>query len=499
MPENHIHIFNIKEGIPTSPDSGDPHTHTVVQEGKEYTTSSDTSGPDHTHTVEIDGKSYTSGRSLVEEGMGKALEQQIMEDEFEPVEKAVGLPESIDPGHEYVYRSGIYGIYVYWYKDMAGNYWKYTNAPEGHADHDQHAGEAMLAQDQPLPHLNAEFFTEEGKKRHMAVPMGMEVARNPQYNPKDPRNTWFELYKSEDGEARYIYLDADIKENLDLWVQQQLRVVDVGMLNYRQYANVLFNGQHPKDKITAAILMLVDQGLYDPEELADATVKDIQFIDQTVKLLGREFVCDIPFYDFLTSLVGDRSKPDPLFELDTVHGRNSIGYNYLYAVFQSLSVSPKFLLYWHASHMFSRILNRHALQQTPAKKVEKIAFKELSRALTAAEDVRYLVDVKLRDVLLENYEGSIVEKSLKRKKDEGYGVMQVFSDLTSRRGDEKQFSDWLHAEPLHDLSPAEQVAVDEYLQGKEEEEATEQQEEQTEGEQGAEQATPAPPEGGEAP
>ena len=434
--------------------------------------------------------------------LSKAEKERMLEEEFEPVEKAVGMPESIDAGHKYTYRSGVYGIFTYWYKDMAGNYWKYTNAPEGHAEHDQHAGEAMLDIDQPLPHLNGEFFTEEGKKRHMAIPQGMEPDTNPSYSPKDPRNTWYELYRSEDGEARYVYLDADIKENLDLWVQQQLRVVDVGILNYRQQANVLFNGQHPKDKITGAILMLVDQGLYEPEELADASVGDIEFIDQTITFLGRQFVCDIAFFDFMTSLVGDRAKGDPLFEIDTVHGINSIGYNYLYAVFQSLSVSPKFLLYWHASHMFSRILNRHSLQQTPADKVEKLAFKELANALTAAEDVRYLVDVKLRDVLLDNYEESIeeVEKSLKRKKDKGYGVMTVFSDLTSRRGDELQFSDWLHAEPLHDLTPEEQEAVNEYLAVKEEQGVAEDQEAEG-GEEGGEEGggeEPAPPaEGGE--
>ena len=404
------------------------------------------------------------------------------------INKAVGLPESIDPDHKYVFRSGEYGIFTYWYKDRAGNYWKYTNAPKEHAEYDKHAGEALMDINQPLPHTNPEFYNEEGLKRHMSVPFGMDTERNPNYDSKDARNTWYELYTSEEGEVRYIYLDTDIKENLDLWVQNQLRVLDANLAAYRKYANVLFEAQHPKDKITAAVLMLADQGLYEPEELADATVGDVEFIDQTIKFLGREFVCDLPFYDFFTSLTAGREPSDPLFELDTVHGRNSIGYNYLYAVFQSMVVSPQYLIYWHSSHMFSRILNRLALQEVSADEIEERVFTELARALTTDEDVRYLVDAKLRNTLLDNYKEAAEEfgKSLSRKVDEGYGVMTVFSDLTTKRGDEIQFSDWLHAEPLHDVSPEEQEAVDAFLQAKQEKDAQEAEGGEEEAPEGAE-------------
>ena len=63
------------------------------------------------------------------------------------------------------------------------------------------------------------------------------------------------------------------------------------------YATELFQGQHPKDRVTGALLFLVDQGYYSPEELVGATVGDLEFIDQTVRLLGRRLVCDIAFPD----------------------------------------------------------------------------------------------------------------------------------------------------------------------------------------------------------
>lgn len=365
---------------------------------------------------------------------------------------------STDSAHQYLFKSGEYGsMYQYWYRDQQGNYYRYTNAPVDHPDYDPLVGLPLLDPEQPLPEKNAEFFTPEGYRRSMAVPQGVEPTRNPAYNQNDPANLWFEVLQQGE-KPTYIYLDADVKENIDLYVQYQLRVVDASLPKFRQFATQLFTGQHTKDRLTGAALMLADQGYFEVEELVGATVGDVQFVDQAVTLLGRKFVCDLSFYDFMTSLVAQRSPQDPLFVLDTVHGKTPLGQNYLYSVFASVRTSPKYLLAWNASHMYSRIVNRLSFQQVPAEEVEVAAFGELSRTLTTRDDVKYLVDFKLRVALMRNYSTGI-SKGLVHLTSDDFGVAVIRSDLTSLREDEKEFSTWLHSEPMHDTSPAEEEAI----------------------------------------
>jgi hypothetical protein len=330
-------------------------------------------------------------------------------------------------------------------------------------------GAPLLDPEQPLLGKNPEFFTAEGYKRHMAVPQGAKPTRNPTYNQNDGRNIWFEVFTKKT--PTYIYLDADLKENLDLYVQGQLRVVDASLPKYRAYATDLFAGKHPKDRLTGAIMILCDQGFYTPEELTQATVGDVEFIDQAVMLLGRKFVCDLHFLDFMTSLVAGRPPVDPLFVYQTVHGTKPVGINYINSVFYSTKVSPKFLLCWNASHLFSRIVNRMAFQQLPAEDVEAAAFDELARTLCTRDDVHYLVDFKVRVALLRNYAEQVsgsneptVTKSLTRLLADDFGIAVIRADLTSMRQDEQEFSDWLQAEPMHDISPAEEQQVTQALQ-----------------------------------
>jgi hypothetical protein len=197
-------------------------------------------------------------------------------------------------------------------------------------------------------------------------------------------------------------------------------------------------------------------------------------------------VGDLKFLDFMTSLVAMRGPAEPLFKFKSMHGEFPVGINYLNSVFYSLRVSPKYLLNWNASHLFSRIVNRMAFQQIPSEDVEALAFDELGRTLSTRDDVRYLVDYKVRVALLRNYAES-VNKSLTRLFVDDFGIAVVRSDLTSLRTDEKEFSDWLHAEPLHDLTPEEEKEVVESQEAaaKEEEEAPEE--------------TPASPEDAEEP
>lgn len=375
------------------------------------------------------------------------------------LEKGI-MPDLIDPNHTYVFNTGSYGVKDYWYVDLSGNYWRYTNAPEDHPDYDPHAGVPLLARNQPMPSTAPSFFTPEGRKRHVAVPPGIQPDQNPQYNPLDPKNVWYEVFVSDD-QTRYVYLDADVRENLDLWVQYQLRVTDASLSRLRTFAYQLFQKQHPKDRLVSGIIMLMDQGLYEMEELLNATVGDVEFIDETVKLLGRKFLCDHSFLDFMTSLVGDRDKEAPLFQLDTVHGKNKIGLNHMHSIFHNLGISPSYLLVWHASHTFSRIVNRLAFEKIPPDEIEGKAFSELQRIFVTRQDVQFLVDYKVRKTLLENYK-NVVGKALNlsRLSTDEFGTLMIFSDLAGRQDDEMEFSEWLHAEPMHDITPAEEAAVE---------------------------------------
>lgn len=404
------------------------------------------------------------------------------------LQKSHGLPETIDPGHQYIYKTGDHGLYQYWYRDMLANYWEYTNAPEGHKDYDPICGAAILAQDQPMPHTAPQFYTEEGYKRNIGIPDGLESQRNAAYDPANHSAVWFEVYQSQQGAVRYVYLDADVRENLDLWVQQQLRIVDAGLPAYRKYASNLALSGNQKDKVIGVILILVDQGLYDLEELIFASNEDLEFIDNTVKLLGRKFICDPEMLDFLTMLKASTEPGGPLFFTETVRGKEPIGIRHISSIFQALKMRAVFIRHWHANHIFSRIIHRLSLQQIPAEEVEELALNELARVFATPEDVSHLLDYKLRDTLINNYDVQDVEdiqsqeaegdqkeetpdeeapqegdvqKSLTRVSTDDFGVNQVWIDLVERRADEREFSSWLQSEPMHDMTPQEEAAKEE--------------------------------------
>jgi len=378
------------------------------------------------------------------------------------IAKAVNLPEGQDPNHEYIYRGGEFGnFYQYWYKDRAGNYIRYSNAPEDSKDHDKYLGEPIIEQDQPFLNLAPHFYTPEGWKRHTAPPLGVETAPNPDYSKADESKIWFEKY-TQGGRERYIYLDSDVKENVDLYVQYWLRVTDANLTAFRKYASTLFNSPHLKDKMTGCLLILADQGMFTVDELCNAVVADIHFIDKTVKLLEKKTLPDEAIFDFLTSLVGDRDPSSPLFELDTLYGKQPISVRYLNAVFATIRVSPKFLRYWHSSHFYSRIINKLAAFAVSKDDVEGMAFQELAEVLNTADNVRCCVDYRLQQTLMENYAES-TQKSLSRDTTDNYGVFRILSNLESRAGDELEFSTWLHNTPLHEVrdnTPEEPEALD---------------------------------------
>jgi hypothetical protein len=400
------------------------------------------------------------------------------------VDNEVSLPEAIDPTHKFVYRSGEYGLFDYWYHDLMGNYWLYTNAPKDSEYYDPTAGEALVSPEQPMPSINPTFFTSSGFKRNIAIPEGSTVSMNEAYHPQDLSNIWYEKFRPADSNREYyVYLDSDVRENLNIWVQQQFRIVDAGIPAYRKYAKKLFESEVMKNRVFGCIMMLADQGYFSPVDLVEATVSDLEFINETVKLLDRKFVCDPLLLNFLTELVGTRDPSDPLFVLDTVHGVGAVGVRHVYSLFYGMRMNPNYLLYWHSNHLFSLIMNRLATQGVSRDTVEDRAYKELAAALSTSEDVRALVDYKVRRTLLENYEVVVdpVSKALEVSETDPFGTATVWSYLANKSSNEFEFSQWLQLEPLHPISLEQEASITDLLTQEQEEAEEAEKKEELEG------------------
>jgi hypothetical protein len=247
-------------------------------------------------------------------------------------------------------------------------------------------------------------------------------------------------------------LDADVKENIDLYVQHHIRVVDAGLTKFRKFAAELFQKENDRDKAIGCMLQLVDQGWFQINDLISAQVADIDFIDETVYLLGRKIKVDVPMFDYLTSIVPGRSLDSPLFSQNTLHGSEmAFGPRTICSVFAYMRVSPVFLQYWHATHLFSKIVNKQHMLQVSPEDAEMLAMAELANTLNASSDISFLVDSQVRETLMRNYsqQSPEVAKSFTISASDGFGVAQVYSDLVERRGDELAFSQWLHSQPLH--------------------------------------------------
>ncbi|MHA2068141.1 MAG: hypothetical protein ACXABY_27585, partial [Candidatus Thorarchaeota archaeon] len=129
--EKHAHRYTMRWGDQVISSvgvsvGGGKHVHDV----RGYVDSPADSSEDHVHKLVLEGVEMTSGPPIQPGEIGFHQEE---------VSKGI-FPDLIDPNHEYVFKTGEYGIYDYWYRDQRGNYWKYSNAPEDHADFDEKAG-----------------------------------------------------------------------------------------------------------------------------------------------------------------------------------------------------------------------------------------------------------------------------------------------------------------------------------------------------------------------
>jgi len=130
-------------------------------------------------------------------------------------------------------------------------------------------------------------------------------------------------------------------------------------------------------------------------------------------------------------------------------------------VFKYLKVSPTYLLCWHASHIYSRAMNRLAFENVDPIEADGRALSEVKRSFATQKDMQYMIDAKLRETLLKKYGDAVVKSVVPRVETDEYSTLMVISDLRGRRQDEIEFSTWLHAQPMHDITPEEQAVVEE--------------------------------------
>ena len=141
--------------------------------------------------------------------------------------------------------------------------------------------------------------------------------------------------------------------------------------------------------------------------------------------------------------------------------------------------------------MFTRIMTRLSLTTSPEPEdIEGLAMSELQRIFGTRDNIKHMVDHKVREQLLSNYGVELI-KALARQEADDYGVPMIWSDLVQRRGDELQFSVWLHSEPMHDITPEEEAEIAAQVEAAQEERAPETEEGAPQPQPGAEPKQPA--------
>jgi len=362
------------------------------------------------------------------------------------------------------------------YKDNFGNYYKYTNAPKDDPNHDPYAGDAIMLEDQPSMSNSPEYYDPKTMARlTMAIPQdAKDIVDNEAYDPLDPARIWFKSYTSAAGDSRFVYKETDVIENFDLWAAHTLRLTDAMITPLRRFAVNLFRQENIKDRVMAAILMLADQGMFEPSELVKLTVGDVEFIDKTVKIMGRKLVPDPDFLDFFSSVTAGRKPNEQLFVLKTAYGERPIGVRHIYSVLKFLKLNSHSLISWHLSQAYTRIMARLLTNEMSFEDAEAKAFIELSGVLSSVSDVSVWVSGIVRTTVEHNYklaeearadqdrakqrafggegkgEGEPVKKSITASMSDDFGAIPVFSGLSYKTPDEISFSGWLHSVPLHD-------------------------------------------------
>lgn len=276
------------------------------------------------------------------------------------------------PGHFYSGKEGPDDHPRFNYIDKHGNNIRYTNAPVGHADNISHFGESAPHPGEPLFESNPEFFTPDGRKLSRAPIDPNHVEWNQQYHPDSKRNLWAGRWVNPvSGEHEYTYLDKDIKNNPKLRIYFQNCLVDARLPYFREYVSNLFNSQMLKDQIVAITLALLDQGRYGVEELMTVSPSKVTVMGNLVKFNKRWIMGDYRLITAIESLKSSHHPDSSFFSVPKVKKDGEIdesvlriiGPHYMYNVIDGHGMSLEGLFTYHATHTFSREVERLLARQ----------------------------------------------------------------------------------------------------------------------------------------
>lgn len=380
--------------------------------------------------------------------------------------------KKVDPTHQYSHMEGDKDHPRYYYKDQAGNFLRYTNAPTGNSDASGRFGEPKLHPAEPTAVSAPQFFDLKGRKLSRAPYPGTQVQWNPNYHPHDPENLWVGRWVNPlTGEHEHTYVDADLRMIPKLHLHQQVALVDVRLPVLRKYVRELSGSPHLKDKITAMALAFVDQGRFSAEELTMLRPADVTELGPVYKIGNRFIYADSKVRGMLSMMTKNRTLNEPLFAVPFVKKDGEVdptlirrvGPHFLQCSFDQLGISLSSLRVYHASETFSREVQRLLMEyrvpwQSALEYATIAVAQEMGHDITQEPDIAQALPM-LRDLLVDPVVIEVLQRNAEELGLSGQmpitlplpppSVAFVSLDLTTRTSDEDEFSKWLHGYPAH--------------------------------------------------
>lgn len=374
--------------------------------------------------------------------------------------------KKVDPAHTYSHVEGDEDHPKFFFRDSAGNYLRYSNAPTGHKDYSGRFGEAAIHPSEPVASSASQFFDLKGRKLTRAPNQGAEMQWNRNYHRDDPHNLWAGRWVNPtSGDHEYTYLDADFRENPNLRRHQEVVLTDMRIPALRQAINALSNSPHVKDNVTATALALIDQGHFRSDELASLTVSDVIDFGALFKVANRYVYPDHKFRSMLDTLTKDRTPDEPLFAVPFVKKNNEVdvgllrrvGKHYLICTLDQLGLSFDGLQSYHATQTFSRevqrlIIESHVPWSSAVEYATLAVAQELGVNLSEDPNMEQAL-IAIRETYIDPIALALLEENTMKLGLGGVAVtlplppppvLYVSMNLTSRTADEEVFSRWLH-------------------------------------------------------
>ena len=414
-------------------------------------------------------------KSLEEAALAAILYDQALNKAMDILSK----DKNVQPGHTYSHKEGDDDNPRFYFTDQQDNLVQYTNAPEGHADASQYYPGASMHASEPDPAKMSQYFTPDGRKLDRCPPEGCFPEWNQSYNRYDPQNLWVGRWPSaETGDLQYAYIDSDIRAIPKLQTHRMNSLHDDRLPSLRQYIRDLFYSESLKDQLTALALALLDQGCFRAQELAALTPAHIYVEGSMIQLGSRKIFVDPKIQYAFDILKQVKSATEPLFSVPVI-GKDGnpdpglsrrMGSHYWARHLSQQGVSLLSMQTFRATKTFSREVQR-LLTVFNASWDQAVNSALLTVALEWGHDLTQEQDApRITQLILETLIDPVLVELLQTKSQElGLGtggggelppatllIPAVSMELVDLTSEEKEFSQWLHAQPIHEYAGGQQ-------------------------------------------